>query len=104
MEEDSPRAHMRWDMAAGKMAGDGKQQWPQSEWCRARGLVAQALRVGLAQFKLFPNKFQTLPNFEIQNRRFSCFRNNQICMIQDLNILNNFLHWPNFKFPTEIMF
>jgi hypothetical protein len=57
-----------------------------------------------AQFKLFPNKFQTLPNFEIQNRRFSCFRNNQICMIQDLNILNNFLHWPNFKFPIEIMF
>jgi hypothetical protein len=70
-------------------------------WGESKG--ARSLMRWPSPFYPFPNKFQIPPNFKIQYKSLPSSKISKLCMKLDLNILNNFPNWIDFKFPTECM-
>jgi hypothetical protein len=104
--------------------GRGKPRCGQNPWavCDSPKTVTQlatAVRTGAARSKTDPGSmtvalgraqfgaqsffqlFKNCSNFVIQIATFPNSKNVQICKLLDMNLINNFVHWPNFRIPQE---
>jgi hypothetical protein len=49
------------------------------------------------------NYFQITSNLKIQNLVLLMSKNSKLCRGVYLHIMNNFIHWPNYKLPMDFM-
>jgi hypothetical protein len=85
-----------------KTVGHSIPQWPQFVRRLGRGLKGAA-GVGPAWFEDFFNIQNQLKLAHLKQMPSKCSKILKLGKGLDLNILNNFLNWVDFKFPTEFI-